>query len=149
MRLWSLHPKYLDRQGLLACWREALLAQSVLCGETRGYRYHPQLVRFRVSPDPLAAIATYLLFIAFEAETRTYSFNRTKINPARLTCKIPVTSGQMEYEWVHLKSKLARRDPPRYELFSGIRAPESHPLFDILPGRVEPWEKVDPPGVVP
>jgi len=30
MRLWSIHPKYLDRQGLLAVWRESLLAQSVL-----------------------------------------------------------------------------------------------------------------------
>jgi len=30
MRLWTIHPKYLDRQGLLALWREALLAQKVL-----------------------------------------------------------------------------------------------------------------------
>jgi hypothetical protein len=34
MRLWSLHPKHLDRQGLLAVWREGLLAQEVLRGET-------------------------------------------------------------------------------------------------------------------
>src|SRR5690606_6899395 len=42
MRLWSLHPRYLDRQGLLALWREALLARAVLRGETRGYTLHPQ-----------------------------------------------------------------------------------------------------------
>ncbi|MGP9584395.1 pyrimidine dimer DNA glycosylase/endonuclease V, partial [Micrococcaceae sp. AOP34-BR2-30] len=30
MRLWSLHPEVLDRQGLIAGWREALLAQAVL-----------------------------------------------------------------------------------------------------------------------
>jgi hypothetical protein len=46
MRLWSVHPRYLDRQGLTAAWREALLAQKVLTGTTRGYRNHPQLVRF-------------------------------------------------------------------------------------------------------
>ena len=47
MRLWSVHPLHLDRQGLTACWREALLAQAVLAGRTRGYRAHPQLERFR------------------------------------------------------------------------------------------------------
>jgi hypothetical protein len=43
MRLWSLHPQYLDPQGLVALWREALLAQAVLRGKTRGYKHHPQL----------------------------------------------------------------------------------------------------------
>jgi hypothetical protein len=57
MRLWSLHPCYLDRQGLLALWREALLAQKMLQGQTRGYRFHPQLERFRAQSDPSAAIA--------------------------------------------------------------------------------------------
>ena len=28
MRLWSLHPKHLDPQGLVARWREGLLARS-------------------------------------------------------------------------------------------------------------------------
>jgi hypothetical protein len=37
---------YLDGRGLVALWREALLAQAVLRGRTRGYR-HPQLARFR------------------------------------------------------------------------------------------------------
>jgi hypothetical protein len=36
MRLWTLHPKYLDARGLVALWREALLAQKVLRGATRG-----------------------------------------------------------------------------------------------------------------
>lgn len=47
MRLWSLHPSLLDRAALVAGWREALLAQKVLRGETTGYRHHPQLERFR------------------------------------------------------------------------------------------------------
>ena len=39
MRLWTLHPKYLDPQGLVALWREALLARAVLQGKTRGYNF--------------------------------------------------------------------------------------------------------------
>ncbi|HKX52383.1 MAG TPA: pyrimidine dimer DNA glycosylase/endonuclease V [Nitrosospira sp.] len=37
MRLWTLHPRYLDTKGLVAAWREALLAQKVLSGLTSGY----------------------------------------------------------------------------------------------------------------
>jgi hypothetical protein len=141
MRIWSLHPKYLDRQGLLACWRETLLAQKVLQGGTKGYLNHPQLIRFRLCPDPLAAIGTYLAFLAEEAEARGYGFNRSKINPSRMANKIPVMSGQVLFEWAHLKAKLARRDLPRLERFSGIDLPESHPLFIIVTGEIESWEK--------
>src|SRR5665213_874155 len=56
MRLWTLHPRYLDAQGLVAAWREALLAQKVLEGATRGYTRHPQLIRFQSHPKPLEAI---------------------------------------------------------------------------------------------
>jgi len=94
MRIWSLHPKYLDRQGLLACWRESLLAQKVLIGYTKGYQHHPQLTRFRSCQDPMAAIATYLEAIAGEAERRGYAFNQ-KVSSARITYKIPVTRGQI------------------------------------------------------
>ncbi len=142
MRIWSLHPKYLDRQGLLACWRETLLAQKVLLGETKGFHHHPQLIRFRLSPDPLAAVATYLVSIADEADARGYSFNRLKINPGRVTYKILVTRGQILYEWLHLKTKLTRRDPVWLAQISGFEMPESHPLFKIVAGNVEPWEKV-------
>ncbi|MFN3505685.1 MAG: pyrimidine dimer DNA glycosylase/endonuclease V, partial [Caldimicrobium sp.] len=60
MRLWSIHPMYLDARGLVALWREALLARKVLIGETSGYRNHPQLVRFKRSASPLDAINRYL-----------------------------------------------------------------------------------------
>jgi hypothetical protein len=142
MRIWSLHPRYLDRQGLLACWRETLLAQIVLMGETKGYRHHPQLIRFRLCPDPLAAIASYLVFLAEEGENRGYAFNRSKIPSGRLAEKIPVPKGQILFEWAHLKSKLARRDPARLAQFSGVEIPECHPLFKIVVGNVEPWEKI-------
>jgi hypothetical protein len=142
MRIWSLHPKYLDRLGLVACWRETLLAQKVLQGETKGYHHHPQLIRFLACPDPLATIATYLVSIAVEADARGYAFKRSKISPGRVTYKILVTRGQILYEWVHLKAKLSRRDPVRLAQISGIDMPESHPLFEIVAGGVEPWERV-------
>jgi hypothetical protein len=37
MRLWSLHPQFLEPQGLVARWPEELLASGVLRGSTRGY----------------------------------------------------------------------------------------------------------------
>jgi hypothetical protein len=142
MRIWSLHPKYLDRQGLLACWRETLLAQKVLKGDTKGYQHHPQLARFRTCPDPVAAVATYLEAVAGESERRGYTFIREKIMLARMTDKIRVTHGQIFYEWEHLKSKLARRDPGWLAQIATIEQPEAHPLFEIVDGNVEPWEKV-------
>ena len=60
MRLWTLHPRYLDPQGLVALWREALLARAVLRGEIRGYRHHPQLDRFRAQAAPVSALNAYL-----------------------------------------------------------------------------------------
>jgi hypothetical protein len=142
MRIWSLHPKYLDRQGLLACWRETLLAQKVLSGNTKGYQHHPQLARFRDCMDPLAGIATYLEALAVEAERRDYAFKREKIIPARMTGKIPVTCGQILYEWEHLQNKLARRDPAWLAQIAAVEQPEAHPLFEIVDGNVESWEKV-------
>jgi hypothetical protein len=141
MRLWSLHPKYLDRQGLLAIWREGLLAQKVLRGETRGYRHHPQLERFRTQPDPLAAIGAYLTAIAHEAEKRGYSFDHTKITCRRVADKLPVTRGQMLFEWQHLEGKLHRRDPQRAKGMANVGMPDPHPLFEIINGEIEAWEK--------
>jgi hypothetical protein len=141
MRIWSLHPKYLDRQGLLACWRETLLAQKVLRGETRGYRQHPQLIRFRTQPDPLAAIAAYLAALAEEAGRRGYRFDQSKIVARAAADRIPVGRGQLLYEWEHLKQKLRRRDPARYAGVESIAEPEPHPLFSVVAGPIEAWEK--------
>ena len=82
MRLWSLHPRYLDTKGLLAVWREGLLAQKVLKGQTKGYTHHPQLKRFKECKAPLRAIASYLHVICDEADTRGYAFQRNKLEPA-------------------------------------------------------------------
>ena len=80
VRIWSLHPRYLDRQGLTACWREGLLAQAVLAGRTRGYRQHSQLERFRAQPDPVAAVGAYLEAVAREAADWGSRFDVTRID---------------------------------------------------------------------
>lgn len=141
MRLWTLHPRYLDTRGLLALWREGLLAQAVLRGETRGYVSHPQLVRFRSSPNRVGAIADYLRAVHDEAVARGYSFTANKIDMAHGAGAIVVTSGQLEHEWEHLLRKLAVRDPERHVRLTREHHPEPHPLFTIVPGGIEGWER--------
>jgi len=141
MRLWTLHPRYLDAKGLVAAWREALLAQKVLAGGTRGYKHHPQLTRFRSQPKPVRAVASFLAGLANEARQRGYNFDATKISRPRFTGRITETRGQLLYEWRHLKAKLRRRAPQLYGQFKSIKRPDSHPLFRIVPGRVRDWER--------
>jgi hypothetical protein len=141
MRLWSLHPRYLDPQGLVALWREALLARAVLRGETRGYRNHPQLERFRLQPSALSAISSYLDSVHAEAVSRGYSFDRSKIGRARARAPITVSAGQVAYEWEHLMRKLAVRNPVLHERWRTSAEPECHPLFSLCPGGVERWER--------
>jgi len=140
MRLWSIHPECLDQRGLVACWREALLARAVLNGKTKGYRRHPQLERFRAHPSPRAAINTYLDGIYREACRRGYRFDKTKIGRARTTLKIPVTSGQLAYELAHLAGKLRQRDPERLNTMQGETG-KTHPLFFLRRGGIEEWER--------
>jgi Pyrimidine dimer DNA glycosylase len=146
VRLWSLHPRYLDARGLVALWREALLAQAVLKGQTRGYTHHPQLLRFKQTRNPIQAIASYLEVIHDEATARGYNFDRRRIGRIRgVTGKsqaIKVTRGQLRYEWNHLYAKLSRRDPKWLEAIEKtVRRKESSPIFQVVPGPVEAWEK--------
>ena len=141
MRIWTLHPKYLDPQGLVALWREALLARAVLRGETAGYRHHPQLLRFQSHVAPRSAINAYLSAVFVEAESRGYSFDRRKLAPVRASVEIESTAGQLRYEWQHLMSKLIARSPVLYRRWRSVSSPESHPLFRIKRGVVELWER--------
>lgn len=142
MRLWTIHPKHLDAKGLVALWREALLAQKVLCGATRGYKHHPQLTRFRETTNPPAAIATYLRAVHEEAEKRGYEFNAAKIGRSKFRRKISETRGQLLYEWAHLRRKLKRRDPAQYRESLKLKRPALHPLFRLVAGKVREWERI-------
>lgn len=141
MRLWSIHPKYLDARGLVALWREGLLAQAVLRGQTKGYLHHPQLKRFRSAAAPLGVLAEYLRVVQAEALRRNYVFDVRKISRARAAGQLVVTRGQIDYEWQHLLAKLAKRDSALHARFQTVRRPEPHPVFRVKAGAVESWEK--------
>lgn len=142
MRLWSLHPKYLDSKGLVALWREGLLARVVLKGETKGYRNHPQLERFKNQKNPLASIDTYLLHVYRDSILRCYNFNKNKIGPDFTESRIKVTRGQIEYELKHLRSKLKVRDTVKYSEIKELTEPDTNPVFTVVDGNVEPWELI-------
>lgn len=141
MRLWSLHPRHLDARGLVALWREALLAQAVLAGKTRGYTKHPQLERFRASKAPLKAIGAYLSEVQQEGERRGYRFDKGKIMfPKAHAVKMPVTDGQLRHEWLHLRKKLLARD--KLKMAENARGKRSaHPGFAVREGKKEKWER--------
>lgn len=141
MRLWSIHPSYLDARGLVALWREGLLAKAVLSGETCGYKNHPQLERFKSQPNPRAAINAYLLEVHREAERRGYRFDINKLESAHPCPKIRVTEGQVQYEWNHLQNKLRRRDPQRHARNLTDKNIQPHPLMETVPGEIEAWER--------
>lgn len=133
---------YLDPQGLVALWREALLAKAVLRGETRGYVHHPQLERFKAQSHPRLAINAYLAAVHDEAARRGYSFDRAKLGPVRKIPWIRVSSDQLAHEWRHLQHKLAMRSPASHAHWSAVTHPLCHPLFRERPGPVEPWERL-------
>lgn len=141
VRLWSVHPRYLDSVGLVALWREGLLAQAVLSGRTRGYTRHPQLVRFRAQEDLLAAVARYLHDVADEAGKRGYRFDRGKLPMKKDVPLIELTRGQLLFEWRHLLDKLQVRNPARFHEIVKRRRPMPHAVFVLVPGGVAAWEK--------
>ena len=143
MRLWTLHPRHLDAAGLVALWRESLLAQAVLLGRTRGYTRHPQLQRFQAAADPAAYIARYLRVIADEAASRGYAFDSARIASSENGVQpIAETKGQLLYEWEHLGLKLQRRSPQWYRDRVAGAKPTPHPLFRIVAGGVRGWERI-------
>lgn len=143
MRLWTLHPCYLDPQGLVALWREALLAQAVLAGRTQGYRHHPQLQRFAAHPDALAAVNAYLREVLAESQRRGYRFDAAKLplvhGPVLL---IAASTGQRDHEWRHLRAKLAARSASWNGRWDAVDLPRLHPLFRLEPGVVADWERL-------
>lgn len=142
MRIWSLHPKYLDTKGLVALWREALLAKKVLEDKTKGYRNHPQLHRFNSTKKPLDAINYYLHHVWIEANARSYNFDKTKYSTKESIERITVTAKQIDFERKHLLEKVKLRDKKKHNEISVVNYYKPHPLFKLIEGEIEPWEKV-------
>ena len=142
MRLWSLHPSCLDSKGLVALWRESLLARKVLQGQTHGYRHHAQLIRFQAQADPVRAIECYLWGVYEESVARGYHFDGGKVGHKRRAAKMPVTEGQLRFEFAHLACKLKQRNKGRPLPVASGNLPRAHPLFRIVAGAVEKWERI-------
>ncbi len=140
MRIWSLHTKYLDTKGLLAVWRETLLAKHVLEGKTKGYKNHPQLIRFKQMENPLHAINHYLSEIHKEATSRGYHFDESKFDKDFQPVKMVVTKGQLEYEMKHLLKKLEARDKDRFKKLHQLKNIEPIGFFKVIKGNIEDWE---------
>ena len=141
MRLWTFHPKYLDSKGLVALWREGLLAINVLSGRTKGYKNHPQLIRFKTLNDPIGGVSKYLEYVLGEAKDRNYTFDHSKIPPSNFRGNILETEGQIKYEWKLFKDKLKKRNPTLFKKYKNITIPTPHPLFKLIQGNVNDWEK--------
>ena len=141
MRIWSISPHYLDSKGLVALWRETLFAQNVLLGNTKGYKNHPQLNRFKAQASPVNAIANYLHCVCDEADKRGYKFNREKVRHIKINlAPIKVTSGQIDYEWQHFLKKAEKRANEHFLKIQNLKDIKPHPLFEIVKGDIEPWE---------
>lgn len=143
MRLWSLHPSYLDSIGLIALWREGLLARKVLLGQTKGYTHHPQLIRFRETENPIQTIDAYLKAVHDEAVRRGYNFDLSKISPCegQPPPLLLLPDKQLEHEFYHLLTKLQKRSPRQYSLLYQTTSILPHPLFLIFQGDISSWEK--------
>lgn len=142
MRIWSLHPKYLDTKGLIALWRETLLAKHVLEGNTKGYKKHPQLERFKKTQKPIECINEYLFYVHKEASKRAYNFNKEKINLNYSKSELTVTKGQINYEKIHLLNKLKSRDINKFNELLKNEHIDLHPIFKVVEGEIEDWEKI-------
>ena len=136
-----MHPKYLDSKGMVALWREGLLALAVLRGNTKGYASHPQLERFRKEKTPVQSMRSYLWSVYLEAGTRGYHFNPLKVKGRKAAPAMSVTAGQLRFEIQHLRKKLRARNREKCRELARIAIPEPHPLFRRVPGRIENWEK--------
>jgi hypothetical protein len=140
MRLWSIHPKYLDVKGFVGLWREALLVKKVLQGKTKAYKNHPQLKRFK--KVSIKYINTYLYFLYKESCERGYCFDKRKISRPFTKKQLTVTDKQLKYELQHLKKKLKIRDKEKYKQLLKIKNPKPNPLFKVKKGPIEDWEKI-------
>lgn len=144
MRLWSIRFDWLDPIGLVALWRESLLAKSVIEGNTIGYRNHPQLLRFKSYLSPFNAINTYLLYVKEEADRRGFLFDESKILQSSVDkgIKIAVSQGQLDYELQLLKKKITLRSKNKLEVVFNNESGQPNSLFISYKGPIEPWEKI-------
>ena len=145
MRIWSLHPQYLDQKGLGGQWEEGIIAQNTLFFQEGKYLNYPVLHRVKAHQEPVAWIGMYLNEILKEANVnRGYNYNDQLIKQLKPTLPMPVTRGQLYYEWTLLQGRLQKRDPVKMSLNDGvdINNIKANPMFYVIDGDIEDWERV-------
>lgn len=89
----------------------------------------------------MSCIAAFLRTVQAEGARRGHAFDAGKIARGGGVEPIDVARGQLDHKWAHLLDKLRRRDPERLGALSTVRRIQPHPVFRIVPGGVEDWEK--------
>jgi len=123
------------RLGVLAA---AVQAEG---GPTADEAAEMQRLQPRLARRPVACLNTYLRAIYHEAAPRGYRFDRRKLGRTPGHHQIAVTTGQLAFEWCHLKRKLRARSPAAYRALRSERGPAAHPLFIVADGPVSAWER--------
>ena len=132
MSLCTIHPKYLDKQGLISLWREGLLAQKVLNGEVNIQLNSPLWEKLKKSQNPLRAIGAYLSFVAAEGARRGYKFSHEKIlYPNFESYEIKVKPQDLIFEMTHLRNKLKMRDQHKWDEISKVSEVSPHPFIRL------------------
>lgn len=111
----------------------------MLKNKTRGCKKHPQLERFKAQKNPAAAINAFLFFVEQEACARKHCFDKSKLERPWQSQKIPVTKGQLGFEFSRLKKKLGKRSPGKYNEIRTQKNPEPNPLFKAIKGGTGSW----------
>jgi hypothetical protein len=141
MRIWSIHPKYLDSKELLNLWNETIQAKNEFLTKFSGHFSNKQLERFLDLKNPLEAINSYMSSIYREAVKRDFSVDDSFMDwDFDDSIQIPVTAGQISHEISKLKSRLRERDEKKLQKLNGRTFLELHPIFYSVPGTIEEWE---------
>lgn len=91
----------------------------------------------------MRSINQYLTSVYKNSLERGYHFNKNKVNPNFIPTKLTVTDKQIKFEMEHLLTKMETRDPERFHKLSRKVKIDAHPLFRIIDGEIEPWEKLN------
>jgi hypothetical protein len=115
-------------------------------GKTKGWKNHPQLIRFKNHNAPIHAIGFYLFIIYNEGCKRGYSYNKSKMfKIVEKVSMINISKEQLAYEFEILKNRVRGRDHTKFlellEFGKKESYPKPHPLFHVIDGKVALWEK--------
>lgn len=123
------------------------------------YYNHPQLDRFKTKDGVIIKsgtryLSTYLGYILNYANNkRKCNYNNSSISLIPFDInqmeKLTITKGQLKYEYDYLQSKLLKsnikkcRENNELLIYNSGLQIEPHPIFTVIDGGIEPWEKTN------